>query len=101
LFSAILGGILGVAAVLFGARANTPGFCVRDGFWGTHGIGGFLYALGNDTAALSIVAAIWFLYGAMIVGSLGFLAALLLKILNRNNIRNSPPHSNEVSNLEE
>ncbi len=79
----LFGGVLGVVAVLAGAKFNIPGFSIFSGFWGTDFLSDFLYALGSDTRVLTFVAAIWFFYGAMIAGCLAFLVGLLLRMVNR------------------
>lgn len=65
------GAVLGVAAVFAGARFEVSGFCIQSGFRGTGWLDDVLYAIGNDTVALAVVAVIWFVYGASISGMSG------------------------------
>jgi hypothetical protein len=76
------GGVLGVTAVLAGAAFQVSGFGPRSGYWGTHWIRSFLYGVGNDAVALTVV---WFVLGAMIAGFLGLLFNVLLDLRDRSN----------------
>ena len=61
--AALGGGVLGITAVLAGAANQIPGFSPRSGCWGTpRWIEDFLYGVGSDLFALSVVSVMWFIY---------------------------------------
>ena len=64
-YAAVVGGCLGAGAVVAGALLEFPCFSIRSGFWGTSSLDSGLYGLGNNTIAVVIVAALWFVYGAV------------------------------------
>ena len=78
------GGVPGVAAVLADAAFQVPGFSPRSGYWGTHWLDGFLYGVGSDTVALTVICGIWFVLGAVIGGFLGCLFSALLEVRGRS-----------------
>jgi hypothetical protein len=78
------GGILGIAVVLAGSAFQVPGFSPRSGYWGTHWLDGFLYGIGSDTVALTVICGIWFVLGAVIGGFLGYLFSALLEVRGRS-----------------
>ena len=62
----IAAGLAGCQSVYSGEANQWPGFNVRQGYWGTNFLGSYLYAMGNDTAALIIVSALWFVYATLL-----------------------------------
>lgn len=66
--SCLLGGGLGVGLVFAGMWLMIPGFCPRTGYWAAHFLDSTLYSMGDDAGAMTVVAALYFVYGAAIFG---------------------------------
>jgi hypothetical protein len=66
----LIGGILAVLCVFVGNALEVPGFHISSGFWGTN----FLVGPGLfDTTVILMVSVIWFVYGAVAIGTLSMI----------------------------
>jgi hypothetical protein len=81
---ALIGGVLGSAAVCIGNVNHVSGFCQDTGFLGTHLLNPGLYGMGNDLFALWIVALVWFANGAVALGLLEFLLGRVVAMRKRS-----------------
>jgi hypothetical protein len=67
LWTAFLGGVLGVVAVLLGNYFHVRGFNPDTGYWGVNFLNSYLYGMPN-AISLGIVCGVWFVYGALAAG---------------------------------
>jgi len=71
----IISGCVAVGFVVVGTQTDIPNFNPTEGYFGTHFLDGFLYAiadLGFDWLSVTIVGVLWFFYA--FIGSLALLS---------------------------
>jgi hypothetical protein len=81
-------GVIGASCVYLGEAKKWQDFSVYTGYWGTHFLDSGLYAMGDPTVALVIVAFFWFLYGslmALVLVSMTRLCSWLLRRIASSN----------------
>jgi hypothetical protein len=72
-FIPVAGGLFASLMVYVGTAAHWSGFSVDTGYWGTYYLDGLLYALGDRSKALRVLAVVWFTYG--------FVACIVLQLV--------------------
>jgi hypothetical protein len=81
IIASVVGGFAGVGAVFAGLWFDVPGFSPRTGYAGAHFLDSVLYAMGDDTAAMTVVSIVFFAYSAALFGIVN--AVLLLRRARR------------------
>ena len=80
-------GLAGCHAVYTGEEGRWPGFQIREGYWGTHFLDSMLYAMGNDSVAMAIVSAFWFIYASLLAMSFVLLGRLCVRRCHPDRVR--------------